>query len=339
VTDVNDGLAVEGATVRALQGTTEIATATTAADGSYKFRMLAGDFTVEVSNPLYVTDTGAATIGDGTTTTRDVALHTPRANLQGGPLSFLAEPGQLRTAQLNLASASELELTFQASVNASWVWTVPGAGAVKPGNTRALTVRVDPDGLDAGVHQATISLTTNAGRTPLLQVPVTLVVPAYRKGVDAGATGAFTDAAGDSWVADQAWTAGSLGYLGAGWTNTNKKPIAATTDDALFQTQRESTGGYRFDALPAGTYQVQLGFAELRPGLAPGRRVFDVSINGQLVLPGYDATARVGNLTADVQEFWVTVSEGGAIQIDLGARRGHLPPAINLVRVTHRPDR
>ena len=127
------------------------------------------------------------------------------------------------------------------------------------------------------------------------------------------------------------------GYLGAGWTNTTGRPIAGTgdaDDEALYQSQREATSGYRFDNLPAGTYRVELDVAEFRRNLAPGRRVFDVSINGRQLLTGYDPVAAVGALTLDHREFTVTVGAGGAIAIDFGARRGKLPPIVTAVRVT-----
>jgi subtilisin family serine protease len=338
VTDVNDGLAVEGATVRVLKGTDVVSTAVAAADGTYRLRLLAGEYDVEVSKDLYVTSIGTVTVGDGTTTTQDAALHTPRADLQGGPLSFLAQAGQLRTAELTLSSTSELDLSYSLTSGASWLWTVPGSVTVPAGSAQVLTVRVDPVGLAPGVHTANITLTTNAGRTPTLVVPVTLVVPAYRKGVDAGSSGAFTDANADAWVADQAWSAGGFGYIGPGFVEFTKKDIAGTEDDALYRNQRAGMAGYRFDNLPAGVYQVELDFAELRAAMAAGRRVFDVTLNGTVVLPGYDVTAAVGALTADRREFFVTVPHGGSIEVFFGSRQGSQPPILNGMRVTHRPD-
>lgn len=166
---------------------------------------------------------------------------------------------------------------------------------------------------------------------------MTLVVPAYRQGVDAGGPG-HTDTAGDPWAADKAYAAGSYGYVGAGAVRTTNRAIAGTTDDALYQTQREGTSGYRFDNLPAGTYDVDLDFAELRAGLPAGRRVFDVSVNGTVVLDDYDIVAAVGPLTADRRTFPVTVTAGGSITVGVGPYSSALPPVLNAVRVTHRPD-
>lgn len=338
VTDANDGLAVEGAAVNVLKGTDVISTATVGADGAYAIHMLAGEYNVEVSRNLYVTSASAVTITDGTTTTHDVALHTPRAELRGGPLSFLAEPGQLRSAQVSLASTSELDLSYSLTNGASWLWAVPGSVGVPAGSAQALTVRVDPVGLAPGVHTADITLTTNAGRTPTMVIPVTLVVPAYRKGVDAGSSRAFTDTNADAWVADQAWSAGGFGYIGPGFVESTKKDIAGTDDDAMYKNQRAGMAGYRFDNLPAGVYQVELNFAELRGTMAAGKRVFDVSLNGTTVLPNYDMVAAVGALTADRHEFFVTVSEGGTVEVFFGTHQGSQPPALNGIRITHRPD-
>jgi subtilisin family serine protease len=340
VTDANDGEALAGATVQAKTGSTVVGTTTTGADGTYNIRLLLGTYTIEIGKTNYVSDTGSVTLSeDGEVVSHSAALATSRGEAAPDALSFLANEGQLRTSQLVLSntSTSGVDLTYTLTDDATWLWTVPAAGTVSPGGSRTLTVRADPAGLAPGVHRGTIILTTNAGRQPVLEVPVSLVVPAYRQGVNAGGSN-VVDTAGDTWGVDQAWSPGGWGYLGAGWVNSTKRDIAGTADDALYQTQRESTGGYQFDNLPAGTYVVDLNFAELRAGLPAGRRVFDVSINGTVVLPGYDIAAAVGTMAADHREFQVVVPEGGSIAIHFGARQGQRPPVINSVRVTHRPD-
>jgi subtilisin family serine protease len=337
VTDVNDGLAVAGATVTAKQGDTDVASTTVGADGAYRLRLLAGDYTVVATKANYVTATAATTIANDATVARDLTLATPMAVVEAAPLSFLAQPGQLRSATITLSNPSALGLDYQLADGASWLWTVPGSGNLAGGKTVTLTVRVDAAGLAAGVYESAVTLTSNAGRNPSITVPVKFVVPAHRTGVDVGG-GTVTDSAGDAWVSDQAWTAGGYGYVKSGRVVTSRHAIDATSDDRLFQTQREGTGGYRFDNLPAGTYQVELGFAELVSGLRSGMRVFDVSVNGTRVLPGYDIAARVGTYEADTQVFTVTVADGGSVTVDLASRKGKLPPVLNTVRITHRPD-
>jgi hypothetical protein len=339
VTDFNDGLPVAGATVRALKGTDVTSSTTTGDDGKYRLRLLSGTYTVEIAKSLYVTQTATVTVSDNGLVAISAALHTPRAEIQGGPLVFLAQSGQLRTSTLMLRSTSELDLSYSLTSSASWLWTVPGSVGVPSGQTQPLTVRVDPVGLTPGqVYTATIDLTTNAGRTPTLSVPVTLVVPGYRKGVDAGGTGAFTDGNADAWVPDQLYAPGGFGAVGPGFIESTNRAISGTDDDQLFKSQRSGMASYRYDNLPAGKYTVELDFAELRPNFTAGKRVFDVSINGTVVLPGYDVTAAVGTLAADRKTFTVTVAQGGSIDVSFGTRKGKQPPIINSVRVTHRPD-
>jgi len=339
VTDFNDGQPLAGARVRLLSGGTELATLTTGADGRYAARALLGTYTVEASDQYYVTASATAVFDEANeVVTQNFALHTPAATITPDTLRFLATAGQLRTATVVLASTSDLDLTYSLTSDSPWLWAVPGSGTVAAGSSSNLTVRADPSGLAPGVYRGTITLTTNAGRTPSIDIPVSLVVPAYRTGVDSGG-GGLTDTAGDAWVADRAWTAGGFGYVGSSSVNSTRQAIAGTDDDALYQTQREGMTGYRFDALPAGTYEVELSFAELRSGLPANRRVFDVTLNGTAVLPGYDIVGQVGDSrTADRRTFLVTVPAGGTIDVRFLARQSSLLPVINAIRVTHRPD-
>ncbi len=341
ITDANDGQGIAGATVRALQGTTAVSSVTTGADGTYSMRQKLGAYTVEAGSTNYQTRTAPVDlVSNGQVATIDLALATAMATPSASSLSFLANDDQLRTTKLTLAnpSTSGVTLTWSLSDGQSWLWTVPATGSIPPGGTATLTVRADASGVPGGVNSGAISIKSNAGRNPTLDIPVTLVVPKYRQGVNAGGT-AYVDGAGDPWSADQAWAPGGFGYLGAGWVTTTKRPIAGTEDDQLHQSLRESTSGYRFDNLPAGTYVVEMNVSEPRPTLTSGRRVFDVWANGRQVIAGYDPVAAVGTLALDHREFEVAVVEGGAIAIDFGAIRGKLPPIVTSVRVTHRPDR
>ncbi|WP_167855287.1 malectin domain-containing carbohydrate-binding protein [Hymenobacter wooponensis] len=96
-----------------------------------------------------------------------------------------------------------------------------------------------------------------------------------------------------------------------GNTYSTTAPIAGTTDDALYQTERYSTTGRLRYALPVenGSYQVVLHFAEIYWS-APEQRLFDVSLQGQKVLDDYDIFGKVGANTATTESFTVTVTDG-----------------------------
>src|SRR5699024_6214460 len=98
-------------------------------------------------------------------------------------------------------------------------------------------------------------------------IPARLATSAYWLGVDAGGQG-HTDAAGFEWTADQALAAdgsgNTWGHIGGSAQSTDAD-IADTDEDALFRTQRSGRSfSYVFEDAPAGTYRVELGFAELQ---------------------------------------------------------------------------
>lgn len=118
---------------------------------------------------------------------------------------------------------------------------------------------------------------------------------------------AYTDTANQVWAADSGFNTGS--------TVSVSNAIAGTSDPALYRTERWDSGtapelGYTF-AVPNGSYTVRLHLCETwSGGQGVGKRVFDVSIENQLVLDDLDIFAQVGGYAALIKTFQVTVSDG-----------------------------
>jgi len=175
------------------------------------------------------------------------------------------------------------------------------------------TLTATPYSLDNASGTAGAALTVqfsvvtggSATATPT-PVPATVL---YR--IDAGGSGGTFS--GVSWAADAYFTGGVVSNL--------PNPIANTTDDGLYTTERSTSAdtlGFSY-ALPVtnGTYTVRLHFAELYwvgganrgiPGV--NKRVFNVQLEGTTVLTNYDITADVGYLAAVTKTFTVTVTDG-----------------------------
>jgi len=166
-------------------------------------------------------------------------------------------------------------------------------------------------GSPAATATATRTPTATLTRTPT-PTPTPTALPSttvYR--IDCGGSGGTFS--GVSWAADAYFTGGVVSNL--------PNPIANTTDDGLYTTQRSTSAdnlGFSY-ALPVtnGTYTVRLHFAELywvgganrgTPGV--GKRVFNVQLEGTTMLTNYDITAQVGALAADIRTFTVTVTDG-----------------------------
>lgn len=229
-----------------------------------------------------------------------------------------------------------VESGVPAFTDVPWLSETPDSGTLAQGGTQTIDVTVDTTGMSPGVYNATLFVQSNSGRQPTLRVPVSLLVPAFRAGVNAGGAD-YTDVAeGDPWVVDRAYAPGGYGYVGRGGDSRSSRAIAGTDDDPLYQNLRRGMSEYRFD-VPNGVYQVELRFAELS-NRRPGQHLYDVLIEGNVVLYAHDVAAEVGSYTADDHSFFVPVTDG-SLNVRFVGRRGFGEPEVGAVRVTHRPDR
>ena len=109
-------------------------------------------------------------------------------------------------------------------------------------------------------------------------------------------------AAGVSWLPDR-------GYVG-GQSSSVATPIAGTTSDALYHSQRAGHSGYHL-VVPNGSYRVRLHFAEIAPCCtAVGQRVVDVDVEGRPAWDNFDILAEVPRATALVKEVVTPVTDG-----------------------------
>jgi beta-galactosidase len=169
-----------------------------------------------------------------------------------------------------------------------------------------------------------------------------------------GANRYFIDDEKQQWIPDQPYHEGSWGFI-AGKTfripNSNRLPygsdksIAGTNNDPIYQTQQIGIKKYRFD-LPAGEYELILHFAELLAAqvkelpynlndperIEPnGKRIFNVYINGNLLLDNFDIAAQYGSATAVSKKKVVIVTGNAGIEIDFRSVEGE--PVLNAVQV------
>ena len=103
------------------------------------------------------------------------------------------------------------------------------------------------------------------------------------------------------WSADNGFNSGS--------TYSVASAITGTTTPAIYQTERYGGLTYQFP-VTNGSHTVTLKFAELYFTTA-GNRTFNVTINSQTVLTGFDVVAAAGGgLKAVDKQFSVNVTNG-----------------------------
>jgi hypothetical protein len=131
--------------------------------------------------------------------------------------------------------------------------------------------------------------------------------------INSGGPAVSNSSGGDvSFVADEDVTGGGSDIsantiITAGVTNA--------APAAVYQSERAGQFTYTIPGLTAGTqYTVLLHFAEFY-WTAPGKRVFNVAINGTTVLSNFDIFATVGANKALVEQFTATANSSGQIVI------------------------
>ncbi|MFG2569480.1 S8 family serine peptidase [Streptomyces sp. NPDC048567] len=345
VTDANDGKPVAGATVKVTRGGTAVGTATTRADGAYLAQVpVTANAThqIAVSAPNYTTASRSTELGSLSAVRTETALATGAVradNTDGWQLTVPVGEQRARTLTLTNDGSAALYTVAEKS-GASWLRITPASGTLPAGGRQEVTLTFDTVAAKPGtVYSGTLVLTSQSARAPSVSLPLKLVVPAYQQGVDVGADFASVDALGDSWNADRTYAKGKFGFTGKNTALTyTRKDIAgagSSPEQQLLRSGREGVSEYRFDEVPSGVYQVELGFAEAA-GTKPGARVFDVFGEGVEKVPDVDVRLESGGVrTALFKTFTVKVTDG---QLNVAFKAITGKTLVNSIRVTQRPD-
>ncbi|MFG2432931.1 S8 family serine peptidase [Streptomyces sp. NPDC048590] len=340
VTDDNDGKPVADATVQISQDGKDIATGSTGADGAYLVQVPAGTtksgYDIAVSADHYAGATATRELTAKDITVADAALRTGLVKTSAADYGLVVPADQKRTRALTLSNAgTATAYTVKKEGGAAWVTVTSTSGELPTGAEQKLNLVFDTKGATPGsVLTDTLLVSSESGRTPVIKVPLKIVVPAYQTALDTGATGSVTDLLGDTWSPDRAYEAGAYGFIGKSGTISTTKTVAGTSEQDLYRTARKGALEYRFDNVPDGVYRVELGFAEIS-GTKPGARVFDVLAEGKEFVPNLDVALEKGTYTALDRTITVEVTDG---QLNVRLSAIHGKSLVNSIRVTQRPD-
>ena len=285
------------------------------------------------------------TVSDGSAATSSTfiltvnALNTPptitkisdqsiTANRNTGALTFTV--GDLETPAASLI----------VSGTSSNTTLIPNTNIVFAGSGANRTVTVSPLQTQSGT--ATITLTVSDG-TATASSTFLLTVKAVVAAIDCGGTANFTAADGTVYSADMDFSGGSV--------NNFVRPIANTTDDALYQHYRWNNPTLTYSIpVPNGPYAVTLKFADVYSS-GPGQKVFDVKSEGVLVAHNLDTYALAGKDTAyDITcaanvangvldlEFLVGTAGNPSINAIMVKARANHAPSANVLAVTTLQD-
>jgi hypothetical protein len=224
---------------------------------------------------------------------------------------------------VSLSAGQTQQFTANASGGATTAvtWTIsPNAGSIS--NSGLYTA---PATISAG-QQVTVTATSQAEPTSLGRAYVNLTPPPPPSvqpiRVNAGG-GSYTDPQGNVWSADTGSTGGN--------TYSVTRPIANTTTQTLYQSERWNTGPLNYNfAVPSGTYTVTLKFAEIF-FTAAGQRVFNILLNGQAAQTNFDIFAQAGGADRAVDVSYTVYASSGQIAIQLTPIVDH--PKVSAIQI------
>lgn len=185
------------------------------------------------------------------------------------------------------------------------------------------TLSLTPGANDTGTYPVTLTASDGNG-TDTASVSVTV----ERNGSDGndtdGAVIARVNAGGSGISADGLdWTASaSSSATDAANTESTIRGIAlddsvpAGTPARMFKTGLYGGMNWSFPARSGVTYDVRLYFAEIAPDIAAGDRAFDVRVENETVIEGYDIQASVGADTGTMRTV-TTTADDDSIDIEL----------------------
>ncbi|MFQ5629052.1 MAG: malectin domain-containing carbohydrate-binding protein [bacterium] len=241
-----------------------------------------------------------------------------------GTASLTVSAFNLDNSEFSLVSPPALPLTI--APGASQNLTVRFSPTVVASQTGNLDILSD----DPDEGTVTVSLQGQGIAPPALDV--------FR--INAGGTASYTDGNGDTFVADQAYTAGSYGYSG-GLTFNVPNPIGGTTDDLLYQDLRAQGQSfmYNFDVSSAGTFDVTLYLMAPVYNPTSGNFIMDVWSEGILVFDDLDVDTQAGGtFQALIKTFSVSVTDGTLNIQFLTVNKAVLVSAIAVVQQPTAPD-
>ncbi len=133
----------------------------------------------------------------------------------------------------------------------------------------------------------------------------------------------YTDSKSQVWQADSGFSGGAA--------ESSKNAVAGTSDPVLYDDYRWNPTSYSFQ-VPNGQYQLNLYFDEANPKAEKiSGRVFNVSMQGNVVFPELDIFAAAGANAALIKSANVTVTNG---TLTIGFTRvAGLAPEISAIEI------
>jgi hypothetical protein len=279
---------------------------------TYGWSVVSGPGTVSFSAPTALTtsatfsSTGAytlrLTVSDSQLVTTDDVVVTVNPTPTNQPPVVSAGPDQtitLPTTSASLTGTASDDGLPNPPAALTYAWSmVSGPGTVTFSAPTALATTATFSATGSYTLRLTVSdsLLTTTDDVVITVNPAPPFPPVL---INSGGP-SYTDSTGQVWAADKNFSGGG--------TYSTTAAIGGTPDPTLYKSERYGNFSYNV-TVPNGTYAVTLYFAEIY-WTSAGKRVFNVTIEGQPALQSFDIWAAAGANNATARTFNTTVTNG-----------------------------
>ncbi|MGJ8726573.1 MAG: malectin domain-containing carbohydrate-binding protein [Roseibacillus sp.] len=227
-------------------------------------------------------------------------------------------------ALVTLAGSAWLEGVVTDATGQTWT-QLSGPGAVMFDS--ASSAQTTATFSATGTYQLQLTATGGGSSATALHTVEVVDSAAVSIAINCGG-GVYAADTGISYFADQS-------FNGGGVDNFPGNPVARTNDDLLYNSARSADNTFTGYSVPVpnGSYLVQLQFAETFWETS-GARVFDVSVEGALVIDDLDLVEEGGKWVAYTNSATISVSDG-ILNIDVAASANN--PLMNGIVVVALP--
>ena len=200
--------------------------------------------------------------------------------------------------------------SLPASAGSGTVNVAAGSGCSWTAVSNQSWIIITSNSSAAGTGTVNYSVSANSGsssRTGTLTI-AGKTVTLSQSGSSAGGVVFAVNSGGSQYTSSDGTVYQSDRYYSGGSTWGSTAAISGTSDDPIYQSERYGNFSYSIP-LPNGNYTVLLRFDELYHS-SPGKRIFDVYIQGTKVISNLDIFALVGKNAAYDVSFPSTVADG-----------------------------
>ena len=247
-----------------------------------------------------------------------------RVVVNGSGIEFLSEVGGSTgapvAAPLTVPGRAYVDLILDVDPGtglATPKYAIPGANPVAISGPQALPIGWF-DGVEA-LAVGTISTSGTAGVFAatwdfIEAVPVSSFNDVIYR-VNAGGPTVPALDGGLDWIPDAGFVSNAVAF-NSGVPTIPSSSVPATTPDEVFESERfDAPGGsvmtWEFPVSASDVYEVRLYFAEVFAGAySTGARVFDVMVEGQPTLSGYDIYKELGSEVGGMKTIYPEVTDG-----------------------------